>query len=256
MSAGAALVSGSSRGIGRAIALGLAEKGFAVAINAERPGDELQRTLDDIRALGVAATAVVGDIGDIDGHEKLLAEAETALGPLTTLVNNAGVGVMQRGDLLEVSPASFDRCMGINTRGPFFLSQTFARRLLQRQRDPERHYCLINVSSANAVAAAETRGEYAISKAGLSMMSTVFAVRLGRENINVYELQPGLIDTDMTAPVIDHYRQRAAEGLTLTPRVGQPTDVAEVAVAMACGSLAYCTGQAIRVDGGMLIPRF
>src|SRR5690606_19983399 len=131
-----------------------------------------------------------------------------AVGPLTTLVNNAGVTVLSRGDLLEASVESYDRCLSINTRAAFFLSQAFSRRLLARPREPGLHHSIVNVSSSNAVAAAANRAEYSISKAAVSMITMCFAVRLGPENINVYEIQPGVIDTDMTAPARAEYDAR------------------------------------------------
>ena len=181
---------------------------------------------------------------------------EAALGPLTTLVNNAGVSVRHRGDPLAVTPESFDRCLAVNTRALFFLCQAFARRLLARERGPARHHCIVNVTSSNAHTVAVDRAEYAVSKAAASMVSRSFAVRLGGEGINVYEIQPGVIRTEMTAPSMPRYEQLIADGFTLTPRAGEVADVAAVAQALATGRLAYSTGQAIRVDGGQAVARF
>jgi 3-oxoacyl-[acyl-carrier protein] reductase len=252
----AALVTGSSRGIGKGIALALAAEGFAVALNGPEASAELAGAADEVGALGGPVATVVADVADIGGHERLLDEAEAAVGPLAVLVNNAGVGVLSRGDLLAVTPESYDRCQAVNTRAVFFLTQAFARRLLARRRDPAHHHAIIIISSSNAVAAAVARAEYAVSKAAASMITKCFAARLGPEEINVYEIRPGVIDTDMTAPVAADYRRRIAEGLTLTRRVGTPADIGSVAAAMATGRLAYCTGQAIEADGGMLVPRF
>lgn len=252
----AALVTGSSRGIGLAIALELAGAGFDIALNAEAAGPELDRALDEVRACGVRAAAFVADVADIAGHDRLLAAAEEALGPLTTLVNNAGVGVLSRGDLLDATPASFDRCLAVNARAVFFLTQAFGRRLLARDRPDGLHHSVVTVTSSNAVAVALTRGEYSVSKAAAAMATRCFATRLGPEGINVYEIQPGLIATDMTAPVQEHYRERIADGFTLTRRMGEPADIGSIARALATGQLAYCTGQAILADGGMLVPRF
>jgi NAD(P)-dependent dehydrogenase (short-subunit alcohol dehydrogenase family) len=252
----AVLVTGSSRGIGKGIALALAAEGFAVALNGPEDSAELAGAADEVRALGGSVGAVIADVADIAGHERLLDAAEAAVGPLTVLVNNAGVGVLARGDLLAVTPESYDRCQAVNTRAVFFLTQAFARRLLSRARDPAHHHAVITVSSSNAVAAAVARAEYAVSKAAVSMITKCFAARLGPEDINVYEIRPGVIDTEMTAPVAADYRRRIAEGLTLTRRVGTPADIGSVAAALATGRLAYCTGQAIEADGGMLVPRF
>ncbi len=256
MSGYAALITGSSRGIGKGIALALAREGFAVAVNARRMGEEIETTIAELQALGGAAVLVVGDVGDIDRHAHMLDTAEQALGPLTTLVNNAGVSVMNRGDLLDVTPESYDRCQTITPRGAFFLTQAWARRVLQRDRDPARHHSVITVSSANALAASILRGEYCVSKAGMSMMAKLFAVRLGGDDIGSYEIQPGLIETDMSAPAQAMYRQRIKEGLTITQRMGLPADMGSIAAAMATGQIAFCTGQSVQADGGLLISRF
>lgn len=252
----AALITGSSRGIGKGIALSLAAQGFNIAVNARADGDEIRRTVAELQALGVSAAPVVGDVASIDRHDEMLDGAEAALGPLTTLVNNAGVSVLSRGDLLDVGPESYDRCQSINTRGAFFLTQAFARRIVARERDPEVHYSVITVSSVNAQAATVPRGEYCISKAGLSMIAKLFAVRLGAEEIGSYEIQPGLIETDMSAPAQDSYRRRIKEGLTVAQRMGLPADIGSIAVAMATGRLAFCTGQSVQADGGLLLARF
>jgi len=256
MSGYAALITGSSRGIGKGIALALAREGFAIGVNARRLGEEVETTVAELRALGVAAAPVVGDVGDIESHGAMLDAAEEALGPLTTLVNNAGVSVMNRGDILDVTPGSYDRCQTINTRGAFFLTQNWARRVLDRPRDPALHYSVITVSSSNAQAASILRGEYCVSKAGMSMMAKLFAVRLGGEEIGSYEIQPGLIETDMTVPAQDMYRQRIKDGLTVSQRMGLPSDMGSIAAAMATGQIAFCTGQSVQADGGLLIPRF
>lgn len=256
MSRQVALVTGSSRGIGLAAAIALAKQGFAIAVNGPEADAELQAALDRVRDLGVPAVAAAFDVSTIDAHEAQLSAIEDQLGPLTTLVNNAGVGVLQRGDLLEVSEESYDRCMEINTKAMFFLSQAFAKRLLARDRDANAFHSIVNVTSSNASAVAAPRAEYCASKAAAAMVSKTFAVRLGPENIAVYDVQPGLIATEMTAPVIDSYEQRAKDGLTLFPRVGQPEDMGNIIASLASGKLPYTTGQVISADAGMLVPRF
>lgn len=251
-----ALVTGSSRGIGLAAARALAKEGFSVALNAPLDDDELTHAVQSIVQTGGRAIKAAFDVSDLSSHDSALAEIEDQLGPLTTLVNNAGVGVMQRGDPLDVSEASWDRCLTVNAKGLFFLTQAFAKRLLARTRDADLFHSIVNVTSANAVAVAEPRAEYAASKAAASMISKTWAVRLGREHIAVYDVQPGLIATDMTAPVIADYEARAKAGLTLFPRVGQPEDLGAIIAALASGKLPYTTGQTISADGGLLVPRF
>jgi NAD(P)-dependent dehydrogenase (short-subunit alcohol dehydrogenase family) len=251
-----ALVTGSSRGIGLGAACALAREGFAVALNGPADDAELAAALDTVRGLGAEAVAVPFDVADLAAHDAALARTEAALGPLTTLVNNAGVGVRKRGDPLEVSEESWDRCLTVNAKAVFFLTQAFAKRLLARDRDPDLFHAIVNVTSANAVAVAVPRAEYCASKAAAAMVSKTWAVRLGAEGIAVYDVQPGLIATEMTAPVIDGYAQRAREGLTLFPRVGTPGDMGAIIAALASGRLPYTTGQVISADAGMLVPRF
>ncbi|MGI9501467.1 MAG: 3-ketoacyl-ACP reductase [Geminicoccaceae bacterium] len=256
MSRPVALITGSSRGIGLAAATELAKEGFSVAVNGPADDDELSAALDTVRALDVPAMALPFDVTDLAVHDSALAQVERKLGPLTTLVNNAGVGVMQRGDPLDVSEASWDRCQSVNAKAVFFLTQAFARHLLARKRDPERFHAIVNVTSANAAAVAVPRAEYCASKAAAAMVSKTWAVRLGPENIAVYDVQPGLIATDMTAPVIGSYEERAKDGLTLIPRVGQPEEIGRIISALCTGKLPYTTGQVISADAGMLVPRF
>ncbi|MCY3879598.1 MAG: 3-ketoacyl-ACP reductase [Rhodobacteraceae bacterium] len=256
MSGQAALVTGSTRGIGLASALSLARRGFAVAVNGPQNDASLAAAVEQIAATGASVTAIPLDMADIDAHDHALAKAEAEIGPLTTLVNNAGVSVMNRGDPLEAGAQSWDRCFAVNARAVFFMSQAFAKRLLARERNASLFHCIVNVTSANAEAVAPARGEYCASKAAAAMVSKVWAVRLGSEGIAVYDVQPGLIDTAMTTPVIGEYGQRAAAGLTLIPRVGLPEEVGEIIGSLASGTLPYTTGQVISADGGMLVPRF
>ena len=250
-----ALVTGAGRGIGLAAAEALLAEGFAVALNG-LPGDAaLEAAVARLGVHGPVAAAAF-DVADLAAHGPALAAAEAALGPLTTLVNNAGVGVMARGDLLDVSEASWDRCLTVNTKAMFFLSQAFARALLARPRPAALFHAIVNITSSNAEAVAVQRAEYCASKAGAAMVSKAFAVRLGPDDIAVYDVRPGLIATDMTAPVIDSYRARAAEGLTLLPRVGEPAEIGRIVATLASGRLPYTTGQVIAADGGLLVSRF
>ena len=249
-----AFVTGARRGIGRAIAIALAEAGFDVAVMDLGSLGELQSVVDIIRSMGRKSVAVTGDIAAIEDHGHMLDRASAALGPLTTLVNNAGVSVMTRGDLLDVNTASYDRCLDVNTRGTFFLTQAFAKRLLET--DSDDHRSIITVSSANAVAPSIARGEYCVSKAGVSMISKLFAARLSNDGIGVYEIQPGFIETDMTAPSKAKYDKLIDEGLTVIKRFGTPDEVARIAVTLATGLLPYTTGQIIQADGGLLTVRY
>jgi NAD(P)-dependent dehydrogenase (short-subunit alcohol dehydrogenase family) len=251
---GQVLVTGARRGIGKAIALALAAADFDVAVADVEMSDDLRAVASQIGALGMKTAAIAGDISDITQHERILSEAEAALGPLTTLVNNAGVSVLSRGDLLDVTPESFDRCMAVNTRGTFFLTQAFARRV--RDVPSHCHRSIITITSANAQAASIARGEYCISKAGASMMSKLFATRLSDEDIGVYEIQPGFIETDMTAPSKAKYDALIEGGLTVIKRFGKPEEVARIALTMAQGLLPYTSGQTILADGGLMTVRY
>ncbi len=253
---GVALVTGARRGIGRAIALALAHDGFDVAVNDVAPLPELLPTCLEITGLGRRSIAITGDLGDLGQHARMLDEAEAALGPLTTLVNNAGVSVLSRGDLLDLSVESYDRCLDINTKGTFFLTQAFARRLLSRPQAADVHHSIVSISSANAIAPSIARGEYCISKAAISMMTKLFAARLGNDGIGVYEIQPGFIETDMTAPSKAKYDALIEGGLTVVRRFGKPEEVARIAVTLASGLLPYTSGQVVAADGGLLSVRY
>lgn len=251
---GQVLVTGARRGIGKAIALALAKANFNVAVADLEAGAELRGVADEIRALGRKSATIRADISDLASHARVLDESEAAIGPLTTLVNNAGVSVMSRGDLLDVTPESFDRCMAVNARGTFFLTQAFARRL--RSAPADGHRSIITITSANATAVSIARGEYCMSKSAASMMSKLFASRLSDEGIGVYEIQPGFIETDMTAPSKAKYDALIDGGLTVVKRFGQPEEVGRIAVTLASGLLPYTVGQPIYVDGGLLTVRY
>ena len=251
-----ALVTGSSRGIGLGAAMALATEGFSVALNGPADDAELKAAVEQLKSMGAKAVGVAFDVSDQNAYGEAFDKIESELGPLTTLVNNAGVGVLSRGDPLEVSEESWDRCLNVNTKAMFFLTQAFAKRLLSAGRSTDLFYSIVNVTSANAEAVAVPRAEYCASKAAAAMVSKTWATRLGEEDIAVYDVRPGLINTDMTAPVIDQYERRAKEGLTLFPRVGQPEDVGAIIASLASGKLPYTTGQVIHADGGMLVSRF
>jgi NAD(P)-dependent dehydrogenase (short-subunit alcohol dehydrogenase family) len=251
-----AIVTGARRGIGRAIAVLFAQNGFDLALADLEAGDDLQGVAAECRAGGARAEGFQLDIADIGRHAAFLDAVEAALAPADCLVNNAGVSVLARGDLLDVTPESFDRCLAVNTRGTFFLTQAVARRMIAAAAPGERHRSIVIVSSANAVAASVQRGEYCVSKAAVSMASLLFAVRLSDHGIGVYELQPGLIATEMTVPSRARYEALVQDGGTVVKRWGAPGDVARAALTAAQGLLPYTVGQPIRVDGGLTIPKY
>lgn len=251
---GQVLVTGARRGIGRAIALALAKADFDVAVADIDAGAELKAVASQIRDMGYKSVAIQADVADLTSHQRILDEAEAALGPLTTLVNNAGVSVLSRGDLLDVTPESFDRCMSVNARGTFFLTQAFAHSV--RDTVTECHRSIVTITSANVSGVSIHRGEYCMSKCAASMMSRLFAARLSDEDIGVYEIQPGFIETDMTAPSKTKYDKMIEDGLTVIKRFGQPEEVGRIAVTLASGLLPYTSGQAIQADGGLLTVRY
>lgn len=251
-----AVVTGASRGIGRAIALALAEEGFDIAAVALPDPDRVAELRGLVSGLGRRFEAWELDIARLNDHEAVVDGIERAFGGVDCLVNNAGVSVLHRGDLLEVTTESYDRCFDVNTRGTFFWTQTVARRMAEAEARPGVVRSIVFVTSSNAVAATIERGEYCMSKTAASMAARLFAVRLARHGIGVYEVQPGIILTEMTEPVRAKYDALMAAGALVEPRWGQPADVARVVRTMAAGLLPYTAGQEVRVDGGLLLTRF
>jgi len=251
-----AVVTGSSRGIGLATAKRLALDGFTVVLNARADSEELQCAQREIEALSsVEVDRLVCDVSDLASHENFVSAVFEKHGRVDCLVNNAGVSVLHRGDLLDVTPESYDFVNATNMRGAFFLTQLFARRMTEARHDNGLR-TIINISSSNAEAASIERGEYCISKSGVSMMTKLFALRLASSRINVYEVMPGLIRTDMTAVAADSYDLRLVNGFSPINRWGQPEDVARTVSLLASGALAFTTGDRIKVDGGLLIPGY
>ncbi|MFO1070824.1 MAG: 3-ketoacyl-ACP reductase [Geminicoccaceae bacterium] len=249
-----ALVTGAGRGIGRASAVALARRGYDVVVNERSAADATAATVAEVAAAGGRAAVVHGDVAALDGHGSLLDAAFAAFGRLDALINNAGVSVLSRGDLLDVGPESFDRCIAVNTRGTFFLTQAFARRLLAAPAGPW-HRAVVFITSSNAEVVSINRGEYCISKAGAGMMARLFAVRLAAEGIGVYEVRPGIIRTAMTEPSREKYERFFAEGGAPVPRWGEPDEVGRCVATLAAGDLPYTVGQAVLVDGGLATPR-
>ncbi len=251
-----ALVTGGSRGIGRGIVLALAERGWQVCFSYLSGAEAAAQVLHLIEGSGGRASAFQADIRLASDRQRLLSSTLETCGRLDLLVNNAGMAPRQRKDLLEMSEASYDEVMATNLKGPFFLTQLAARAMLaQLETGQIQQPMIINIGSISADTSSLKRGEYCISKAGLGMMSLLFADRLAGEGIRVYEVRPGIIDTDMTSAVREQYDQRISQGLLPIPRWGQPEDVARVVSALAEGMLPYSTGEVIHVDGGFHIRR-
>ncbi len=252
-----ALVTGGRRGIGRASAYALAENGFDVVINDLEHDRLADETLKGIESRGRKAVFVPGDLADLGEHERIVREARAAFGPITCLLNNAGVQTKFRGDILDTPPESFDRLMSINLRASFFLTQRVARQMRTDdtgdRTQPQRS--IIFISSGNAVIATPVQPEYCISKAGVAMMSTLYALRLAEYGIAVHEVRPGIIQTDMTKDVFDKYNGWVEAGGFPMARWGQAEDVGNTVAQLASGRMPYSTGQAFFVDGGMHIRR-
>jgi len=251
-----ALITGGGRGIGRGIGLALAQAGWQVAFSYRGNVEAAQATLAEIQAAGATGLAVQADVSKTVDRARLVARVLEEFGGIDLLVNNAGMAPRQRNDLLEMSEASFDEVMGTNLKGPFFLTQQVARIMVEQQKgDPLDMPVIINIGSISSDTSSSNRGEYCISKAGVGMMTLLFADRLASSGIRVYEVRPGIIETDMTAGVKDKYDQRIAAGLLPINRWGRPDDVARAVVALASGILPYSTGEIINVDGGFHIRR-
>jgi NAD(P)-dependent dehydrogenase (short-subunit alcohol dehydrogenase family) len=251
-----ALVTGGGRSIGLGIARCLAQAGFDLAITGIRPTKDVAGALAELETLGARSAYFPSDVSDLDAHEPLLEAIRDQFGRLDVLVNNAGVSTDVRGDLLDAAPVSFDRVIGINLRGPYFLTQRVARWMIEeRQADPSFAASIINISSVSATVASTNRGDYCISKAGLAMATRLWAARLGEFGIPVYEVRPGVIRSDMTAAVTEKYDRLIAQGLTVEPRWGEPEDVGRAVAALATGALPYATGAVLPIDGGLTLPR-
>jgi len=252
----AAMVTGGTRGIGLGIARALAGKGFDLAVNGVREDGAVADVLDELRALGVDAHYVRADVGVGPERERLVSTVRERLGRLHVLVNNAGVAPSVRADLLEASEESFDRVVRINLKGPYFLTQSVARWMAEQKQASDAYAgCIVNVTSISAAVASPSRGEYCVSKAGLAMASQLWAVRLAELGIPVYEVRPGIIDTDMTATVHEKYDTLIRDGLVPERRWGTPEDVGRAVAALATGELPYATGAVLLVDGGLSLPR-
>ncbi|MBO0947862.1 3-ketoacyl-ACP reductase [Fibrella forsythiae] len=251
-----AFVTGSSRGIGLGIAEHLARKGFDLAINGVRDESAVTDVLGTLRQFGTEVIYCQGSIADAASRATMLARINDRFGQLTLLVNNAGIAPQVRADILEATEESFDQLLNVNLKGAYFLTQAVANWMIrQKKEDAGFQAGIITVSSISATVASVNRGDYCISKAGLSMATQLFAVRLGEFGIPVYEVRPGIIKTDMTAGVTAKYDTLIADGLTVQPRWGLPDDVGRAVAAIAEGGFPYSTGQVFMVDGGLTLSR-
>jgi NAD(P)-dependent dehydrogenase (short-subunit alcohol dehydrogenase family) len=254
----AALVTGGSRGIGRGICIELARRGYAIAINFAGNEEAARETQ---RLIGADADTILSqaDVGIAADRERLVDNVLSQWGRIDVLVNNAGITSLGRRDILDATEESWDRVMAVNLKGPYFLTQRVAREIIRlSQTDKPAGYApaIVNISSLSAYAISTNRGDYCISKAGLSMLTQLFALRLAEHGIRVYEVRPGVIDTDMTAVAKERYTQLIAEGLTPIPRWGTPEDVGKAVAALVTGSIPYSTGEVVNVDGGFHLRRF
>lgn len=251
------LITGGSRGIGLGIAQHLARAGFDLAINGIRPETAVTDVLNALRELGADVLYCPGSIAEADPRATILAQVKAHFGRLNVLVNNAGIAPTVRADILDATEASFDQVLNTNLKGPYFLTQAVANWMLEQKTDnPDCQCSVITISSVSATEASVNRGDYCVSKAGLSMLTQLFAVRLGAAGIPVYEVRPGIIKTDMTAGVAAKYDTLIASGLTVQPRWGLPDDVGRAVAAIATHSFPYSTGQVFLVDGGLTLGRF
>ncbi len=251
-----ALVTGAARGIGLGIAEGLARDGYTLAIGDVQEEAAVAEAMNGLRSLGAEVLYCRADISLTEDRRQLVRRIRDQFGGLHLLVNNAGVAPKERKDLLEATEESFERVLKINLQGPYFLTQTVANWMIEQKRASAAHSgCIVNISSISATVASPNRGEYCISKAGVSMATSLWAVRLAEYGIPVYEVRPGIIKTDMTAGVQARYDKLITEGLLLQSRWGMPEDVARAVVMLARGDLAYSTGQVIMVDGGFSVQR-
>jgi NAD(P)-dependent dehydrogenase (short-subunit alcohol dehydrogenase family) len=249
-------VTGGSRGIGRGIAESLADSGFDLAINGRRDSTAVAGVVRSLEQRNAAVHYCRGDVATAADRLAILDAIRNRFGRLDVLVNNAGVAPEVRADLLDATEASFDRLMSINLKGPYFLTQLVARWMVeQRAADAGFSGVIVNISSVSATEASIDRGDYCISKAGIAMATQLWAFRLAKHGIAVYEVRPGIITTDMTAPVREKYEKLLAEGLTVELRWGMPEDIGRAVAMLARGDLTYATGNVLHIDGGLTLRR-
>ncbi|MHA7128444.1 3-ketoacyl-ACP reductase [Algoriphagus namhaensis] len=251
-----ALVTGGSRGIGFGIAMELAQAGFALAINGVRHETEVLESLNLLKKYSPEVIYLQGNIAQAKDREYLLSEMKTKFGRIDLLVNNAGVAPRVRNDVFDITEEEYDYVVDVNEKGTFFLTQIFAKWMAELSTQPDHTaMAIVTITSVSAVLASTLRMSYCMSKASASMMSKVMAIKMAPFGVNVYEIRPGFMDTDMIEKVRDTYLQLVQEGATLEPRIGKPQDVGKIVKALALGEIPYATGQIINVDGGLTIER-
>jgi NAD(P)-dependent dehydrogenase (short-subunit alcohol dehydrogenase family) len=251
-----ALVTGGGRGIGRGIAECLVDSGFDVAINGVRDVAQVADAVAALQKHGAAVEYCQGNVGDAGDRAAMINSVRQRFGRLDVLVNNAGVAPNVRADMLDATEESFDRLIGINLKGPYFLTQLAARWMIdQRKANADFRGVIVNISSVSATEASINRGDYCISKAGIAMATQLWAHRLAEFGIAVYEVRPGIVTTDMTVPVKEKYDKLIAAGLTVENRWGEPEDVGRAVAMLARGELTYATGNVLNIDGGLTLRR-
>ena len=251
-----ALVTGGTRGIGKGIAIELAKAGFNLAINGVREEQLIIPVLEELKKIGTDVIYCQGDISSSTDRKHILDCVENHFGKLNVLINNGGIAPKVRSDLLETTEESFEQLIQTNLQGTYFLTQQAARRMIRQVSEVSDYRgSIITISSISSHVASINRGEYCIAKAGLSMMTKLFATRMGEYGIPVYEVQPGIIATDMTAKVKEKYDALFANGITIENRWGYPEDVAKAVATLAKGEIPYATGQVLTIDGGLTIER-
>lgn len=251
-----ALVTGGTRGIGLGITQALGQEGYYVLLCGRREPSAIEDVLSSLQSSGVDAAYIQADLGISEDRKRLLDQAKEITGHLNVLVNNAGMAPRERNDILDASESSFEEVLKVNLQGPYFLTQQCARWMIEsREKDEAFKGSIVNINSVSSTLASVSRGEYCISKAGLSMATKLWAVALSEHNIPVYEVRPGLIATDMTSVVKQKYDQLIQEGLLLEPRWGTPEDIGRTVAALVRGDIPYATGQVIIQDGGLTLER-
>jgi NAD(P)-dependent dehydrogenase (short-subunit alcohol dehydrogenase family) len=251
-----ALVTGGTRGIGLGIAHALLKRGYDLALSGQRSARDVEAAVSALTVAGATVHYVRSNIASAEDRVSLVDEVISRFGRIDVLVNNAGRAPRVRADLLEATGESFDEVLATNLRGPYFLTQSVARAMIDlRRRDSSSRPSIVFITSVSAEMASGHRGEYCVSKAGLAMAARLYAVRLAAEGIAVFDVRPGVIETDMTAPVRDAYDQRIADGLIPAGRWGTADDVGAAVAALVSGDVPYATGSVLHVDGGLHVPR-